>query len=90
LNYVGDAANGAYPERFERWCYSLSASFKLSLVPSEIEKELPPLDVLMVWHSYLLNPGFVISPCFSISLFQLLSRAGGMLRTANGSPYSKG
>ncbi|KAH7913933.1 hypothetical protein BJ138DRAFT_1144785 [Hygrophoropsis aurantiaca] len=35
-------------ERFERWCSSL---------PLELSEErLPPLDVVMVWHAYLLNP----------------------------------
>ena len=24
-----------------------------------VEQELPPLDVLMVWHAYLLNPKYV-------------------------------
>ncbi|KAJ8579442.1 hypothetical protein M405DRAFT_704972, partial [Rhizopogon salebrosus TDB-379] len=36
-------------ERFERWC--------LSLKPTDtIEQHLPPIDVTMVWHAYLLNP----------------------------------
>ncbi|KAJ7073231.1 hypothetical protein B0H15DRAFT_957375 [Mycena belliarum] len=43
---------GLAVERFEKWCKALR--------PSHSEKGmatvLPPIDVLMVWHSYLLNP----------------------------------
>ncbi|TEB32128.1 hypothetical protein FA13DRAFT_285160 [Coprinellus micaceus] len=45
--FVGMAA-----ERFDRWCLSLSPS--ASLQPAE--NIFPPLDVMMVWHSYMLNP----------------------------------
>ena len=37
--------------RFERWCLSLSEQ-------STTTAYLPPIDVLLVWHAYLLNPGF--------------------------------
>ncbi|KAH6891590.1 hypothetical protein BKA70DRAFT_851242 [Coprinopsis sp. MPI-PUGE-AT-0042] len=40
-------------ERFDRWAAALCAS-DLHL-PQEIL--LPPIDILMVWHSYMLNPG---------------------------------
>ena len=29
------------------------------VLPSTIEKTLPPLDAVMVWHKYLLNPMYV-------------------------------
>ncbi|KAG1725508.1 hypothetical protein EDB19DRAFT_1883221, partial [Suillus lakei] len=36
-------------ERFERWCLTIKQS-------DTVEQRLPPIDVTMVWHSYLLNP----------------------------------
>ncbi|KAJ2921925.1 hypothetical protein H1R20_g15172, partial [Candolleomyces eurysporus] len=45
--FVGLAA-----ERFDIWTRSLQS--KDALQP--VEDTLPPLDVLMVWHSYMLNP----------------------------------
>ncbi|KDQ53342.1 hypothetical protein JAAARDRAFT_161844 [Jaapia argillacea MUCL 33604] len=43
-------------ERFERWIPTLGAPNE----PIEIwvEKNMPPLDVFMVWHAYSLNPGW--------------------------------
>ncbi|KAI9461336.1 hypothetical protein HD554DRAFT_2028306 [Boletus coccyginus] len=38
-------------ERFERWCRSLG-----DWCSANPELALPPIDVLMVWHTYLLNP----------------------------------
>ena len=38
---------------FERWCKAL----KHVAFDSFLE-DLPPLDVIMVWHAYLLNPGY--------------------------------
>ena len=35
--------------RFERWCLSIKQS-------DTVEQLLPPIDVTMVWHAYLLNP----------------------------------
>jgi hypothetical protein len=45
--YVGLAV-----ERFERWCKS-SRHWTTS---SFLNYHLPPCDVIMVWHAYLLNP----------------------------------
>ncbi|EIW76458.1 hypothetical protein CONPUDRAFT_64644 [Coniophora puteana RWD-64-598 SS2] len=36
-------------ERFERWCLSLEDN-------DDVLDNLPPIDVVMVWHTYLLNP----------------------------------
>ncbi|KAF8548607.1 hypothetical protein OG21DRAFT_1422787 [Imleria badia] len=38
-------------ERFDRWCRSL-----VDLCSVNLELALPPIDVLMVWNAYLLNP----------------------------------
>jgi hypothetical protein len=43
-------------ERFDRWCRSLGGWCSVN-----IELALPPIDVLMVWHAYLLNPMYEIS-----------------------------
>ena len=37
-------------DRFERWVK----------VDTKVAYGLPPIDVVMVWHAYLLNPGFAI------------------------------
>ncbi|TFK33265.1 hypothetical protein BDQ12DRAFT_738868 [Crucibulum laeve] len=39
-------------ERFDRWCHSLRAQD----VAMPLIQVVPPLDVLMVWHAYMLNP----------------------------------
>ncbi|KAG5647730.1 hypothetical protein DXG03_008453 [Asterophora parasitica] len=44
---------GRAVERFERWCQSLMSDD----TEAGIWNVLPPLDALMVWHSYMLNPG---------------------------------
>ncbi|KAF6750970.1 hypothetical protein DFP72DRAFT_1172599 [Ephemerocybe angulata] len=46
--FVGLAA-----ERFDAWCRSLPLDSS-SLGP--LQNALPPIDVVMVWHSYMLNP----------------------------------
>ncbi|KDQ63947.1 hypothetical protein JAAARDRAFT_187342 [Jaapia argillacea MUCL 33604] len=43
-------------ERFQRWVESLPE--KVAPLDVWIEDWMPPLDVLMVWHSYLLNPSW--------------------------------
>lgn len=42
-------------DRFERWIKSLD-NINLAYRSRGF---LPPLDVIMVWHAYLLNPGYV-------------------------------
>jgi hypothetical protein len=48
---------GIAVERFEWWCQST----KYSTSDSFLAHGLPPCDVLMVWHAYLLNPICVLS-----------------------------
>ncbi|KAI9572327.1 hypothetical protein HD554DRAFT_1671379 [Boletus coccyginus] len=38
-------------ERFQRWCVSVR-----DVQAGTIKNKLPPIDVVMVWHAYLLNP----------------------------------
>ncbi|KAK0491665.1 hypothetical protein IW261DRAFT_1438902 [Armillaria novae-zelandiae] len=43
---------GLAVERFERWCKELTSADETDFV----NQCLPPVDVIMVWHAYLLNP----------------------------------
>ncbi|KAK0230085.1 hypothetical protein IW262DRAFT_1261796 [Armillaria fumosa] len=43
---------GLAVERFERWCKELTSADEADFA----DKCLPPVDVIMVWHAYLLNP----------------------------------
>ncbi|KAK0190266.1 hypothetical protein F5146DRAFT_1193644 [Armillaria mellea] len=45
---------GLAVERFERWCKELTSDDEADLA----DKCLPPVDVIMVWHTYLLNPAW--------------------------------
>ncbi|EPQ58876.1 hypothetical protein GLOTRDRAFT_90647 [Gloeophyllum trabeum ATCC 11539] len=40
-------------ERFERWVLSLPASYTS---PNWAASHVPPIDVLLTWHAYMLNP----------------------------------
>lgn len=42
-----------HPHRFHRW---LKGGVRVKSMDHWISDELPPLDVLMVWHAYMLNP----------------------------------
>jgi len=43
-------------ERFQRWVENLSPPSKLNTLEKFVRRNLPPLDVWMVLHAYLLNP----------------------------------
>ena len=43
--------------RFYRWLLVLDSS---GTITHWMEHQFPPIDVLMVWHSYLLNPRCVV------------------------------
>ncbi|KAK7442079.1 hypothetical protein VKT23_016355 [Stygiomarasmius scandens] len=51
---------GLAVERFERWCKALEDSDAEVDEDTFLSKVLPPVDVLMVWHSYLLNPAWYL------------------------------
>ncbi|KAF7304479.1 hypothetical protein HMN09_00850200 [Mycena chlorophos] len=67
-------------ERFERWCLALT----LKEAESEIAAILPPLDVLMVWHTYLLNPGWYAEDCLRLKALHGLWGTGKALSTSLG------
>ncbi|KAG6865062.1 hypothetical protein C0991_005381 [Blastosporella zonata] len=46
-------------ERFSIWCKSLQQKDS----SKHAAEALPPVDVLMVWHAYMLNPGWYAEDC---------------------------
>ncbi|KAH8828622.1 hypothetical protein DL96DRAFT_1463063 [Flagelloscypha sp. PMI_526] len=61
-------------ERFEAWCLTL----KQEDVDSFNEDSLPPIDVLMVWHSYMLNPGNYAEDCLRLPMCKFLRQLSPM------------
>ncbi|KAG2145431.1 uncharacterized protein EDB93DRAFT_504192 [Suillus bovinus] len=53
-------------ERFERWCLTIKQS-------DTVEHRLPPIDVTMVWHAYLLNPSWYAEDTTRISKLKPLA-----------------
>jgi hypothetical protein len=51
-------------QRFERFC----AGIKYKPNPIFLEEDLPPLDVLMVWHAYVLIPGWFTEDCMRVPI----------------------
>ncbi|KAF8438942.1 hypothetical protein L210DRAFT_2235973 [Boletus edulis BED1] len=68
-------------ERFERWCRSLG-----EWCFANLELALPPVDVLMVWHAYLLNPIWYAEDTAHISAVAHLTRLTEYLATNIGYP----
>ncbi|KAF7296991.1 hypothetical protein MIND_00931400 [Mycena indigotica] len=67
-------------ERFERWCKALRPEH----CEQGIALIMPPLDVFMVWHTYLLNPGWFIEDVVRIPTLKGLWEAGKALAAALG------
>ncbi|KAF8076930.1 hypothetical protein FPV67DRAFT_1407179 [Lyophyllum atratum] len=59
-------------ERFRIWCESLT----LEDSKKPAAEFLPPLDVLMVWHAYMLNPGWYAEDCTRLPTLKNLAQAG--------------
>ncbi|KAH9483132.1 Glycine-rich domain-containing protein 1 [Psilocybe cubensis] len=53
---------GLAVERFDVWCRALTRDTEKDVKPVV----LPPLDVIMVWHSYMLNPRWYAEDCMRI------------------------
>ncbi|KAF9461936.1 hypothetical protein BDZ94DRAFT_769324 [Collybia nuda] len=66
---------GRAVERFDRWCNALEPVDGIK----RLEDVLPPLDVIMVWHSYMLNPGWYAEDCRRIDRLQTLKVIGKKL-----------
>ncbi|KAG5638382.1 hypothetical protein H0H81_000278 [Sphagnurus paluster] len=63
---------GRAVERFERWCQSLVYKD----AETELAYILPPLDALMVWHSYMLNPSWYREDCSRIPVLGVTGELG--------------
>ncbi|RDB24427.1 hypothetical protein Hypma_008478 [Hypsizygus marmoreus] len=63
---------GRAVERFERWCKTL----QIRDSEKRIENWLPPLDVIMVWHAYMLNPSWYREDCSRIHVLGILRELG--------------
>ncbi|KAJ6570975.1 hypothetical protein DFH09DRAFT_1362572 [Mycena vulgaris] len=76
---------GLAVERFETWCKALK--------PSDSEKGmetvLPPIDVLLVWHAYLLNPGWYAEDLGRVTALEGLKKAGDVLGASLGGDLGK-
>ncbi|CAL1714287.1 unnamed protein product [Somion occarium] len=70
---------GLAVERFQRWVKTVKYTSEIS---EWIEQELPPLDVLMVWHAYLLNPIWYHEDCKRLPALKVLSDLKDRLLTA--------
>ncbi|GBE89583.1 hypothetical protein SCP_1602460 [Sparassis crispa] len=63
---------GLAVERFQRWTAVVRKGDLLTWVAAE----LPPIDVLMVWHAYLLNPGWYAEDCLRLPIMETLRTLG--------------
>ncbi|SJL02686.1 uncharacterized protein ARMOST_06020 [Armillaria ostoyae] len=52
-------------ERFEKWCMAKTRPER-DMREDFFVRYLPPIDVLMVWHAYQLNPARYLDDCFRI------------------------
>ncbi|KAF9814832.1 hypothetical protein IEO21_04884 [Rhodonia placenta] len=66
---------GLAVDRFHRWVESV----EYGPLKSWVDTELPPLDVLMIWHTYMLNPRWYAEDCERLSLLNNLRRLGDRL-----------
>ncbi|KAG6908090.1 hypothetical protein DXG01_006181 [Tephrocybe rancida] len=65
-------------ERFEVWAKSLT----LEDASRPALEFLPPLDVLMVWHTYMLNPRWYAEDCTRLPMLKNLAAAEPQLSSA--------
>ncbi|KAH9832601.1 uncharacterized protein C8Q71DRAFT_777258 [Rhodofomes roseus] len=56
-------------ERFHRWAITVAADEKIE---SWVKTQVPPLDVLMVWHAFMLNPAWYAEDCLRLPALQTL------------------
>ncbi|KAK0230087.1 hypothetical protein IW262DRAFT_377559 [Armillaria fumosa] len=63
---------GLAVERFERWCKELTSDDNINFA----DQCLPPVDVIMVWHAYLLNPARYSEDSLRNEHIKMLANAG--------------
>ncbi|OBZ74115.1 hypothetical protein A0H81_06465 [Grifola frondosa] len=61
---------GLAVDRFQAWV----STVQVTTLNDWIRNELPPLDVLMVWHAYMLNPGWYAEDCERLPVMRSLHR----------------
>ncbi|KAF8886972.1 hypothetical protein BD779DRAFT_1673001 [Infundibulicybe gibba] len=69
---------GIAVERFERWCLALTPGMSAKK-PLGQDLQIPPLDVIMVFHSYLLNPLWFWEDCSRFPELDALGDIAGLL-----------
>ncbi|OSX64414.1 hypothetical protein POSPLADRAFT_1032777 [Postia placenta MAD-698-R-SB12] len=69
---------GLAVDRFERWAAFVSSK----ALKSWVKTDFPPLDVLMVWHAYMLNPRWYAEDCERLPLLASLKGLGDRLLPA--------
>ncbi|KAI0792010.1 hypothetical protein C8Q75DRAFT_805056 [Abortiporus biennis] len=57
-------------ERFQRWVNVIGPPG--NNITQWIEDDMPPIDVIMVWHTYLLNPSWYAEDCIRLPLLNSL------------------
>ncbi|KAI0272599.1 hypothetical protein BC834DRAFT_355152 [Gloeopeniophorella convolvens] len=60
-------------ERFQRWLEGLPERTRTTAAPRVLKEDGPPIDVWMVWHSYLLNPEFFADDCCRLPVMRPLA-----------------
>ncbi|KAG7447834.1 uncharacterized protein BT62DRAFT_948034, partial [Guyanagaster necrorhizus] len=75
---------GLAVERFERWCKALTAQDELDFA----DQQLPPVDVIMVWHAYLLNPARYSEDSLRNKHIKILASMGDWFRDLERTCYT--
>ncbi|SJL02690.1 uncharacterized protein ARMOST_06024 [Armillaria ostoyae] len=75
---------GLAVERFERWCKELTSADEMDFA----NQCLPPVDVIMVWHAYLLNPARYSEDSLRNEHIKILAGAGGWFQDLKQTSYT--
>ncbi|KAK7037408.1 hypothetical protein VNI00_011158 [Paramarasmius palmivorus] len=71
---------GLAVERFELWC-RWASDRDINDINDLLQYYLPPLDVFMVWHAYMLNPGWYQEDVKRVSSLNFLQNLGLVVGT---------
>ncbi|PCH36370.1 hypothetical protein WOLCODRAFT_157078 [Wolfiporia cocos MD-104 SS10] len=72
---------GLAVDRFQRWVEHVKGEDP-GRPDSWVKTEFPPLDVVMVWHTYMLNPAWYAEDCERVPLMRRLKPLGDLLLPA--------
>ncbi|PCH36330.1 hypothetical protein WOLCODRAFT_146214 [Wolfiporia cocos MD-104 SS10] len=70
---------GLAVERFQRW----AAAVRPADFEAWVREQLPPVDVLMVWHAYMLSPEWYAEDCDRLPVMRRLKGMSGWLLPAS-------